>query len=65
MQLFHFHLSSASYRVRIALNIKGIAVDHVLVDIRAGDQHNPEYRDINPQGLVPCLVTDDGVPLGQ
>ena len=56
MELYTFFLSSASYRVRIALNLKGIAYEPRFVDLLRGDQHQPEHRDLNPQGLVPVLI---------
>jgi len=59
-RLHAFHLSSASYRVRIALALKGLDYEYVPVMLRFkdGDQHRPEYLARNPQGLVPLL--EDG-----
>jgi maleylpyruvate isomerase len=48
--------SSAAYRVRIALNLKGLAYDQVNHDLRTGAQHAADYRTIAPHGLVPALV---------
>lgn len=62
--LHDYWRSSASYRVRIALAIKGVAYDRVAVDLVAGAQRAPEHRAINPQGLVPALEID-GVVLTQ
>ncbi len=62
--LFEYYRSSASYRVRIALNLKGIAYDSVAVDLAAGEQKQPEYRARNPQGFVPMLEMD-GQRIGQ
>ncbi len=60
MKLYGFFRSSAAFRVRIALNLKGLAYDDAFVHLRRGDQARPDYRRINPQGLVPVLETDDG-----
>ena len=56
--LFDYWRSSASYRVRIALNLKGVAYDAVSVDLAGGAQRDPAYRARNPQGLVPALDID-------
>lgn len=56
MQLFNFFNSSASYRVRIALSLKGLAYEHVGVNIRAGAQHRDDFLSLNPSGQVPVLV---------
>lgn len=61
MKLYDYHRSSAAYRVRIALNLKGIEYERVAVDLRKGEQRDPNYLAIDPQGLVPALATDDGV----
>lgn len=53
--LFDYWRSSASYRVRIALNLKGLTFETVSVDLRAGEQQGEGYRRRNPQGLVPML----------
>lgn len=65
MKLYSFFNSSASYRVRIAMALKGIDHQTVGVNIRIGQQNALEYRRLNPVGLVPALVTDDGESLGQ
>ncbi len=64
MKLYDYYRSSAAYRVRIVLELKGLDVERVSVDLRAGEQADDAYRSLNPQGLVPALVTSDGV-LGQ
>jgi len=58
MKLYGFFRSSASYRARIALNLKGIAYEAVPVDLRApaSAQRRPEFLELNPEGLVPVLV---------
>lgn len=67
MKLYGYFRSSAAYRVRIALNLKGIAVEHVPVHlVKEGGQHNKaSYLGYNPQGLVPTLELDDGTLLTQ
>ena len=55
---FDYWRSSAAYRVRIALNLKGIAREAVQIDLRAGDQREPGHLARNPQGLVPVLEID-------
>jgi maleylacetoacetate isomerase len=57
--------SAAAFRVRIALNLKGIPYEESFIDLDAGDQHKPEFRAINPQGAVPALFDGDGPPLTQ
>ena len=57
--------SSAAYRLRIALNLKGLAPEARFVHLRRGDQKGEGYRALNPQGLVPALETDDGRVLTQ
>jgi maleylpyruvate isomerase len=64
MRLYDYWRSSAAYRVRIALNFKGLAYQQVAVDLRAGAQRAPDFLEINPQGLVPVLE-DDGIRLTQ
>ena len=56
--LYDFWRSSASYRVRIALNLKGVAYRSVPMDLTQGMQSSPDYIAINPQGLVPALAID-------
>src|SRR5258708_1029443 len=58
MKRHGYFRSSASYRVRIALNLKGLTADHLPHHLRKGEQRDPAYLAINPQGLVPTL--DDG-----
>ncbi|MEP7183439.1 MAG: maleylacetoacetate isomerase [Betaproteobacteria bacterium] len=65
MKLYDYYRSSAAYRVRIALNLKGVAPERVFVHLRRGAQLADDYLALNPQGLVPALVTDDGATLTQ
>ena len=65
MKLHGYFRSSASYRVRIALNLKGLSADHLPHHLRKGEQCAPAYLAINPQGLVPTLESDSGAVLTQ
>lgn len=65
MRLHGYFRSSAAWRVRIALNLKGVAVEHAPHHLRHGGQRAPDYLRLNPQGLVPTLETDDGAVLTQ
>src|SRR6478672_10379935 len=56
--LYDYYRSSASYRVRIALNLKGVAYERVAINLLAGEQADESYRALNPQGLVPMLDAD-------
>jgi maleylacetoacetate isomerase len=61
VKLYTYFRSSAAYRTRIAFNLKGVHCDSVEVDLRtaASEQNKPEYRAVNPQGLIPALVIGD------
>ena len=65
MKLFGFWRSLAAYRVRVALNLKGIAFEEIPIDLLKGEQFAESYRAINPQMVVPALVDNDGVVLAQ
>lgn len=65
MKLIGYFRSSAAFRVRIALNLKGIKVEHASRHLRKGEQSAPDYVAINPQKLVPALVLDSGAVLTQ
>ena len=65
MKLHGYFRSSAAYRVRIALNLKGLTAQHLPHHLRKGEQSAPAYLTINPQGLVPTLEGDDGAVLTQ
>ena len=58
MILHEFLLSSASYRVRIALNLKGLSYEARSYKLRAGEQRSPDYLSLNPAGLVPAMEID-------
>lgn len=62
MKLYGFWRSLATYRVKVALALKGIKVDEVSIDILKGMQHQADYKAVNPQAVVPALVLDDGGP---
>ena len=65
MKLYDYFRSSAAYRLRIALNVKNVSPERAFVHLRRGAQRADEYLAMNPQGLVPALVTDDGDVLTQ
>jgi maleylpyruvate isomerase len=65
MKLHGYFRSSASYRVRIALNLKGLGVEHLPHHLRKGEQRDPAYLALNPQGFVPTLQDDAGAIITQ
>jgi maleylacetoacetate isomerase len=64
MKLYTYFRSSAAFRVRIALNLKGIDYEAVPVHLGRDEHRSEDFRNVNPQGLVPA-IEDDGVVLSQ
>lgn len=65
MKLYGFWRSLATYRVRVALALKGIEAQEVSINLLQGAQHGDDYKSVNPQSVVPALVIDDAAPLFQ
>jgi maleylacetoacetate isomerase len=67
LKLYTYWRSTAAYRVRIALNLKGLDYESLPIHLvkGGGEQHSAEYRAVNPQGLVPALVTEGGEVINQ
>src|SRR5438105_11827591 len=65
MKLHGYFRSSAAYRVRIALNLKGLTAEHLPHHLRKGEQRTADYLALNPQGLVPTLENDSGAVITQ
>lgn len=65
MKLIGYFRSSAAFRVRIALNLKGLEVQHAFRHLRRGEQASGDYAALNPQKLVPSMVLDSGEVLTQ
>jgi len=66
MKLYGYWRSQATFRVRVAMNLKGIRPsENEALDLAKGDQFNEAYRKVNPQSVVPALIIDGGPPLTQ
>jgi maleylacetoacetate isomerase len=65
MKLFTYWRSQAAFRVRVALRLKGLAMEKVTLDLLAGDQFAADYHKLNPEGVVPTLIDGEGQPLVQ
>jgi maleylacetoacetate isomerase len=64
-QLYAFWRSSATYRVRVALALKGLSADEQMIDLDAGDQRGGDFLKINPLGAIPALIVPGQPPLTQ
>jgi maleylacetoacetate isomerase len=62
VKLYGFWRSLASYRVRVALALKGLKAEELSIDLLKGQQNSADYLAVNPQGVVPALILDDGGP---
>ncbi|MDE8345555.1 MAG: maleylacetoacetate isomerase [Acidocella sp.] len=58
-ELFAFWRTSATYRVRVALNLKGLAADERFVNLEAGEQRSEAFLKVNPMGAIPALIDRD------
>jgi maleylacetoacetate isomerase len=65
MKLYTYWRSQASFRLRIALRLKGIEVETISLDLLKGDQFDAAYKALNPEMVVPTLLDGDGPPLVQ
>jgi len=65
MKLYHYYRSSCSYRVRIAMNLKKIQCELIPIHLLKNEQEQEQFKNLNPQGLVPALVLDNGQVISQ
>lgn len=65
MKFYGYFRSSSSYRCRIAFNLKGLDYEFASVHLKNGAQKTPEFAALNPQKLLPALITDEGAELTQ
>ena len=65
IKMYGFWRSAAAFRVRIAMNLKGMEFTETMIDLDAGEQHAPDYVELNPQAVVPSLILEDGTMLSQ
>lgn len=65
MKLYTYFRSSAAFRVRIALNLKGLKYEPLFVHLAKGEHRKPHYASVNAQALLPTLELDDGTRLNQ
>jgi maleylacetoacetate isomerase len=65
VKLYTYFRSSAAFRVRIALNLKGLRYEPLFVHLAKGEHRKSDYTKVNPQGLLPTLELDDGTRLNQ
>lgn len=65
MQLYNFFRSGTSHRLRIALNLKGLSYDYRPISLPREEHLRSDFRALNPQALVPALLTDEGEVLTQ
>lgn len=64
-KMYGFWRSAAAFRVRAALNLKGLDFEETMIDLDAGEHHAADFRAINPAAAVPALFVDGGSPLTQ
>jgi maleylacetoacetate isomerase len=65
LQLYAYWRSMAAYRVRVALNLKGVHAEEIPIDLDAGEQLAPAFLAVNPEGAVPALIEPGHAPLTQ